>query len=150
MWHRRQGYVYGAVTDAQGKRAAGVTVDVNGVKVETDAQGRYIAEGFLASVVQILPTRRGPQRNRTIVRAHDPGNGSVRGSFGRRNHGLCREYPEAASTSQCPPQADIADGQRYRDALQRRSRGWRSRDPGGRRRAAQRVVRHGVGYGQTG
>ncbi len=67
----KTGYVYGAVTDAQGKRAAGVTVDVNGVKVETDAQGRYIAEGFLARSYR-FPNATRATRNRTIVRAHDP------------------------------------------------------------------------------
>ena len=70
------GYVYGAVTDAEGKRAAGVTVDVNGVEVETDDQGRYIAEGFLAKSYT-PPTATKAQKNRTVVSAHDPGKGSL-------------------------------------------------------------------------
>ena len=42
----KTGYAYGAVTDADNRRLAGVTVNVNGVPVETDSQGRYFAEGF--------------------------------------------------------------------------------------------------------
>ena len=70
------GYVYGAVTDADGQRAAGVTVDVNGVQVETDAEGRYIAEGFLATSYK-APNATRATKNRTVVKAHDPGKGSL-------------------------------------------------------------------------
>ena len=40
------GYAYGAVTDSENRRLAGVTVTVNGVSVTTDSNGRYVAEGF--------------------------------------------------------------------------------------------------------
>ena len=72
----KTGYVYGAVTDAEGKRAAGVTVDVNGVQVETDDQGRYIAEGFGATSYRNPATGR-TSRNVTVVKANDPGQGSL-------------------------------------------------------------------------
>ena len=42
----KTGYAYGAVTDKENRRLAGVTVNVNGVSVETDSNGRYVAEGF--------------------------------------------------------------------------------------------------------
>ena len=72
----KTGYVYGAVTDAEGKRAAGVVVSVNGVEVETDDQGRYIAEGFLSASYR-FPNATRATRNRTVVRAFDPGKGSM-------------------------------------------------------------------------
>ena len=40
------GYAYGSVTDSENRRMAGVTVNVNGVSVTTDSNGRYVAEGF--------------------------------------------------------------------------------------------------------
>jgi hypothetical protein len=40
------GYAYGSVVDGENRRMAGVTVNVNGVSVETDSNGRYVAEGF--------------------------------------------------------------------------------------------------------
>ncbi|MCY4574776.1 MAG: carboxypeptidase regulatory-like domain-containing protein [Gemmatimonadetes bacterium] len=43
------GYAYGRVTDGENRRMAGVTVNVNGVSVETDSNGRYVAEGFGAA-----------------------------------------------------------------------------------------------------
>ena len=52
------GYIFGTVTDGNGRRAAGVTVDVNSVSVVTDEQGRYIVEGFGA--VRLHATRSGP------------------------------------------------------------------------------------------
>ena len=72
----KTGYVYGAVTDAEGQRAAGVIVDVNGVQVETDAQGRYVAEGF-HKVSYRAPNARSATKNRIVVKAHDPGRGSL-------------------------------------------------------------------------
>ncbi|MCY4574778.1 MAG: carboxypeptidase regulatory-like domain-containing protein, partial [Gemmatimonadetes bacterium] len=42
------GYAYGHVVDGDNRRMAGVTVNVNGVSVETDSNGRYVAEGFRA------------------------------------------------------------------------------------------------------
>ena len=40
------GYAYGAVTDGENRRLADVEVTVNGVTETTDAQGRYVVEGF--------------------------------------------------------------------------------------------------------
>ncbi len=42
----KTGYAYGAVTDSENRRLAGVTVNVNGVSVTTDSNGRYVASGF--------------------------------------------------------------------------------------------------------
>ena len=72
----KTGYVYGVVTDAKGLRASGVAVSVNGVEVETDDQGRYIAEGFLSASYR-APGATRTSRNRTVVRAFDPGKGSM-------------------------------------------------------------------------
>ena len=72
----KTGYVYGVVTDAEGLRASGVTVSVNGVEAETDDQGRYIAEGFLSTSYR-APNATRASKNRTVVRAFDPGKGSM-------------------------------------------------------------------------
>ena len=66
------GYAYGAVTDSENRRMAGVTVNVNGVSVETDSNGRYIAEGFYARNYR-APGSRVTQRNRIVVTTAEEG-----------------------------------------------------------------------------
>ena len=66
------GYAYGAVTDSENRRMAGVTVNVNGVSVETDSNGRYIAEGFGPSNYR-APVSLVTQRNRIVVTTAEEG-----------------------------------------------------------------------------
>ena len=70
------GYVFGTVSDNKGLRAPGVSVDVNGVTVTTDGEGRYVAEGFGAANYT-KPGATVAQKNRSIVRANDPGQGDM-------------------------------------------------------------------------
>ena len=66
------GYAYGAVTDGENRRLAGVTVNVNGVSVTTDSNGRYIAEGFGPRNYR-APGSRTTQRNRIVVTTAEEG-----------------------------------------------------------------------------
>ena len=68
----KTGYAYGAVTDADNRRLAGVTVNVNGVSVETDSQGRYVAEGF-GSRSYRAPGSRTTLRNQIVVTTAEEG-----------------------------------------------------------------------------
>ena len=68
----KTGYAYGTVTDNENRRLAGVTVNVNGVSVETDSQGRYVAEDFYARNYR-APGSRTTQRNRIVVTTAEEG-----------------------------------------------------------------------------
>ncbi|MDE2804223.1 MAG: carboxypeptidase regulatory-like domain-containing protein [Gemmatimonadota bacterium] len=72
----KTGYVFGTVSDDQGRRAAGVSVDVNGESAVTDAQGRYVVEGFGPASYK-APNAKNPSKNRSVVRAFDPGQGAM-------------------------------------------------------------------------
>ena len=76
------GYAYGSVTDGENRRMAGVTVNVNGVSVETDSNGRYVAEGF-GSRNYRAPGSRFTQRNRIVVTTAEEGSAETTdlGSF---------------------------------------------------------------------
>ena len=71
------GYVFGTVTDNMGRRVPGVTVDVNGATGVSDAQGRYIVEGF-GSRSYRAPNATRSTPNRSIVSVDDPGAGNMR------------------------------------------------------------------------
>ncbi len=68
----KTGYAYGTVSDADNRRLAGVTVNVNGVSVTTDSQGRYVAEGF-GSRNYRAPGSRTTQRNVIVVTTAEEG-----------------------------------------------------------------------------
>ena len=68
----KTGYAYGTVTDADNRRLASVTVNVNGVSVTTDSQGRYVAEGF-GSRNYRAPGSRFTQRNVIVVTTAEEG-----------------------------------------------------------------------------
>ena len=68
----KTGYAYGTVVDADNRRLAGVTVNVNGVSVTTDSQGRYVAEGF-GSRNYRAPGSRFTQRNVIVVTTAEEG-----------------------------------------------------------------------------
>ena len=68
----KTGYAYGTVTDADNRRLASVTVNVNGVSVTTDSQGRYVAEGF-GSRSYRAPGSRFTQRNVIVVTTAEEG-----------------------------------------------------------------------------
>ncbi|MDE2806513.1 MAG: carboxypeptidase regulatory-like domain-containing protein [Gemmatimonadota bacterium] len=71
------GYVFGTVTDNMGRRVPGVTVDVNGATGVSDAQGRYIVEGFGPRSYR-APNATRSTPNRSIVSVDDPGAGNMR------------------------------------------------------------------------
>ena len=73
----KTGYIFGTVTDDGGRRAAGVAVDVNGESAVTDEQGRYIVEGFGPASYR-APNATRASRNRSVVRAFDPGTGGMK------------------------------------------------------------------------
>ena len=76
------GYAYGSVVDGENRRMAGVTVNVNGVSVETDSNGRYVAEGFGPRNYR-APGSRFTQRNRIVVTTAEEGSAETTdlGSF---------------------------------------------------------------------
>ena len=76
------GYAYGSVVDGENRRMADVTVNVNGVSVETDSNGRYVAEGFGPRNYR-APGSRVTQRNRIVVTTAEEGSAETTnlGSF---------------------------------------------------------------------
>ncbi|MCY4667944.1 MAG: carboxypeptidase regulatory-like domain-containing protein, partial [Rhodococcus sp.] len=66
------GYAYGHVVDGENRRMPDVTVNVNGVSVETDSNGRYIAEGFGPRNYR-APGSQTTQRNRIVVTTAEEG-----------------------------------------------------------------------------
>ena len=68
----KTGYAYGSVVDGENRRMAGVTVNVNGVSVETDSNGRYVAEGFGARSYR-APGSTTTLRNRIVVTTSEEG-----------------------------------------------------------------------------